>query len=131
MRPYIVKDGAKRIKTLRNAVHRNRLLEVQQSSAMSKDTRSDEVVRDHGIRRHWSEKPAGVLEGASPEQNVEKKKKKNHICAYDSDAWPCLGARWNTFTIIIIIIIIIIKFSMEKYGLGSQIYLKCSAQCWP
>ena len=43
-------------------------LEVQQSSAMSKDTRSDEVVRDHGIRRHWSEKPVGVLEGASPEQ---------------------------------------------------------------
>ena len=60
-------DGAKRIKALRNAVHKNRL-EVQQSSAMSKDTRSDEVVRDHGIRRHWSEKPAGVLEGASPEQ---------------------------------------------------------------
>eukprot|EP00639_Heterosigma_akashiwo_P007227 CAMPEP_0194559492 /NCGR_PEP_ID=MMETSP0292-20121207/1018_1 /TAXON_ID=39354 /ORGANISM="Heterosigma akashiwo, Strain CCMP2393" /LENGTH=55 /DNA_ID=CAMNT_0039407417 /DNA_START=150 /DNA_END=317 /DNA_ORIENTATION=+ len=34
---------------------------------MSKDSRSDEVVRDHGIRRHWSEKPARVLEGASPD----------------------------------------------------------------
>jgi len=54
-------------KVLQNAVHKKRL-EVQQSSAMLKDTRSDEVVRDHGIRRHWSEKPAEVLEGASPEQ---------------------------------------------------------------